>query len=60
MLKKILTRKSLQPQDLKFVLMVGGATYTPFVRKRIQELLGITSSGMTDAPNHSRVTPGAK
>jgi len=41
MLKRILTRNSLRPQDLKFVLMVGGATYTPFVRKRIEELLGI-------------------
>jgi molecular chaperone DnaK len=41
MLKKILTRNSLRPQDLKFVLMVGGSTYTPFVRKRIEELLGI-------------------
>ncbi|WKZ20221.1 MAG: Hsp70 family protein [Candidatus Jettenia sp. CY-1] len=41
MLKKILTRNSLHPQDLKFVLMVGGSTYIPFVRKRIEELLGI-------------------
>ena len=41
MLKKILTRNSLRPQDLKFVLMVGGATYTPYVRKRIEELVGI-------------------
>ena len=38
MLRKILTRNSLRPQDLKFVLMVGGSTYTPFVRKRIEEL----------------------
>ena len=41
MLEKILTRNSLRPQDLKFVLMVGGSTLTPFVRKRIEELLGI-------------------
>jgi molecular chaperone DnaK len=41
MLKKILTRNSLRPDDLKFVLMVGGSTYIPFVRKRIEELLGI-------------------
>lgn len=41
MLKKILTRNSLRPHDLKFVLMVGGSTYIPFVRKRIGELLGI-------------------
>lgn len=41
MLKTILTRNSLRPQDLKFVLMVGGQTYTPFVRTRIEELMGI-------------------
>ena len=41
MLKRILTRNSLRPQDLKFVLMVGGSTYIPFVRKRVEELLGI-------------------
>ena len=41
MLRTILTRNSLRPQDLKFVLMVGGQTYTPFVRERIKELLGI-------------------
>ena len=41
MLNKILTRNSLRPQDLKFVLMVGGSTYIPFVRKRIEELLGV-------------------
>jgi molecular chaperone DnaK len=41
MLKTILTRNSLRPRDLQFVLMVGGSTYTPLVRKRIEELLGI-------------------
>jgi molecular chaperone DnaK len=41
MLKKILTRNSLRPQDLRFVLMVGGSTYIPYVRMRIEELLGI-------------------
>ena len=41
MLKTILTRKSLRPEDLQFVLMVGGSTYIPFVRKRVEELLGI-------------------
>lgn len=41
MLKKILTRNKLRPDDLKFVLMVGGSTYIPFVRKRVEELLGI-------------------
>jgi molecular chaperone DnaK len=51
MLKKILTRNSLLPQDLKFVLMVGGSTYTPFVRKRIEELLGIPVNTGIDPTN---------
>ncbi|HEY4416725.1 MAG TPA: Hsp70 family protein [Verrucomicrobiae bacterium] len=51
MLKKILTRNSLRPQDLKFVLMVGGATYTPFVRKRIEERLGIPINTGIDPTN---------
>jgi molecular chaperone DnaK len=41
MMKRILLRNSLQPGDLKFVLMVGGSTYIPFVRKRVEEILGI-------------------
>jgi molecular chaperone DnaK len=41
MLKKILTRNSLMGEDLEFVLMVGGSTYIPYVRQRIEELLGI-------------------
>ena len=51
MLKKILTRNSLRPQDLKFVLMVGGGTYTPFVRKRVEELLGIPVNTGIDPTN---------
>jgi molecular chaperone DnaK len=51
MLKKILTQNSLRPQDLKFVLMVGGQTYTPFVRKRIEELLGIPVNTGIDPVN---------
>jgi molecular chaperone DnaK len=47
MLKKIVTRNSLRPQDLQFILMVGGSTYIPFVRKRVEELLGIpTNTGI--------------
>lgn len=41
MIKTILTRNSLRPSDLQFVLMVGGSTYIPYVRKRIEELLEI-------------------
>jgi molecular chaperone DnaK len=51
MLKKILTRNSLRPQDLRFVLMVGGQTYTPFVRTRIEELLGIPVNTGIDPTN---------
>ncbi len=51
MLKKILTRNSLRPQDLKFILMVGGSTYIPFVRKRIEELLGIPVNTGIDPTN---------
>ena len=51
MLKKILTRNSLRPQDLKFALMVGGVTYTPFVRKRIEELLCIPVNTGIDPTN---------
>ena len=51
MLKKILTRNSLRPEDLKFVLMVGGSSYIPFVRKRIEELLGIPVNTGIDPTN---------
>ncbi|MGA2033723.1 MAG: Hsp70 family protein [Thermoguttaceae bacterium] len=51
MLKKILTRNSLCPGDLKFILMVGGSTHIPFVRKRIEELLGIPVNTGIDPTN---------
>ena len=44
MIKKIITRNSLQPNDLQFVLMVGGSTYIPFVRNRVEEVLQIKSN----------------
>jgi molecular chaperone DnaK len=44
MIKKIVTRNSLQPNDLQFVLMVGGSTYIPFVRNRVEEVLQIKSN----------------
>ncbi len=52
MMKKILTRNSLRPEELQFILMVGGSTYIPFVRKRIEEVMGIpinTSINPTNA-----------
>ena len=51
MMKKILTRNSLRPDDLKFVLMVGGGAYIPFVRKRIEELMGIPVNTSIDPTN---------
>lgn len=51
MLRTILTRNSLQPNDLKFVLMVGGSTYIPLVRNRIKELLGIAVNTDIDPTN---------
>lgn len=51
MLRTILTRNSLQPSDLKFVLMVGGSTYIPLVRNRIKELLGIPVNTDIDPTN---------
>lgn len=51
MMRKILTRNSLQPADLKFILMVGGSTYTPYVRKRIEELMDIPVNTSIDPTN---------
>jgi molecular chaperone DnaK len=51
MMKKILTRNSLRPEDLKFVLMVGGGAYIPYVRKRIEELMGIAVNTSIDPIN---------
>jgi molecular chaperone DnaK len=47
----ILTRNSLRSPDLKFVLMVGGSTYIPYVRKRIEEILGISVNTTIDPTN---------
>ncbi|MBY5946008.1 Hsp70 family protein [Photobacterium rosenbergii] len=57
MMKKIITRNSLQPSDLKFTLMVGGSTLIPFVRSRIEELMGIPVNVSIDPTN--AITIGA-
>ncbi len=44
MIKQILTRNSLKPIDLQFTLMVGGSTYIPFVRTRVEEVLQIPAN----------------
>ena len=51
MMRKILTRNSLRPGDLKFILMVGGSTYIPYVRKRVEELMGIPVNMAIDPTN---------
>lgn len=51
MIRRILTRNSLQPRDLQFMLMVGGSTYIPFVRQRVGEVLGIQVNTSIDPTN---------
>jgi molecular chaperone DnaK len=51
MMKKILVRNALQPQDLQFILMVGGSTYIPYVRKRVEEVMGIRVNTSIDPTN---------
>jgi molecular chaperone DnaK len=41
MVKRILTKNSLKSNDIQFVLMVGGSTYIPYVRQRVEEILQI-------------------
>jgi molecular chaperone DnaK len=51
MMKQILTRNSLQSNDLKFILMVGGSSFIPYVRKRVEEVMGITVNTSIDPTN---------
>ncbi len=51
MMKKLLVRNSLQPQDLQFILMVGGSTYIPYVRNRVGEVMGIRVNTGIDPTN---------
>lgn len=51
MMKQILTRNSLQPNDLKFILMVGGSSLIPYVRKRVEEVMGISVKTNIDPTN---------
>jgi molecular chaperone DnaK len=56
-MKQILTRNSLQSNDLKFILMVGGSTFVPYVRKRVEEVMGIPVNTSIDPTN--AITVGA-
>jgi len=51
MMKKILTRNSLQSSDIEFILMVGGSTYIPYLRKRIEELMNVSVNTSIDPTN---------
>lgn len=51
MMKQILTRNSLQADDLKFILMVGGSSFIPYVRKRVEEVMGIPVNTSIDPTN---------
>jgi molecular chaperone DnaK len=51
MMKAILSRNSLQSSDLSFILMVGGSTLSPYVRRRVEELMGISVSTAIDPTN---------
>lgn len=44
MIKQIITRNSLNPNDIQFTLMVGGSTYIPYVRSRVEEVLQIPAN----------------
>jgi molecular chaperone DnaK len=44
MIKKIITRNSLKPVDVQYTLMVGGSTYIPYVRSRVEEVLQIPAN----------------
>ncbi len=50
-IKQILIRNSLQPADLEFILMVGGTTFIPYVRKRVEEVMGISINTSIDPTN---------
>lgn len=41
MVRKILARNSLKPNEIQFTLMVGGSSYIPYVRQRVEEILQI-------------------
>jgi molecular chaperone DnaK len=41
MIKTILTRNSLTAKDVQFNLLVGGSTFIPYVRQRVEEILQI-------------------
>lgn len=51
MMHQILTRNSLRSSDLKFILMVGGSSFIPYVRRRVSEVMGIPINTSIDPTN---------
>lgn len=48
MMRNIIDRNGLTKENLKFVLMVGGSTYIPYVRAQVTERLGIAVNTQVD------------
>ncbi|MEM9983696.1 MAG: Hsp70 family protein [Bacteroidota bacterium] len=48
MMARVLQRNQLKPADLKFILMVGGSTYIPYVRREVSQRLGIPVNTQVD------------
>lgn len=51
LMKRILLRNGLESKDIQFVLMVGGATLMPFVRKSVEMAMGIPVNTSIDPTN---------
>ncbi len=48
MMKQILKRNQLTSSDIKFVLMVGGSTYIPYVREEVERSLEVAVNTSID------------
>jgi len=48
MMRSIMQRNALKAEDLKFVLMVGGSTYIPYIREQVARRLGIGVNTQVD------------
>lgn len=48
MMEHIVTRNAVAASDLRFVLMVGGSTYIPYVREKVAEKMGVSVNTKVD------------
>ncbi|MEZ4828840.1 MAG: Hsp70 family protein [Bacteroidia bacterium] len=48
MMKEIVNRNSVETADLRFVLMVGGSTYIPYVRSEVARQMGVAVNTRID------------